>query len=359
MATRDPEKTARNRKIAAMTADLEKILEEVLNETGLQSNKSVHAVYGGKFADYIDMQNQVIHSPDHFVALYLEGFKRAAEERPSSAHGRNFQLLQQCPRLQEYLYIFLQRVYLRNYEALSKKRPQADDAIIWIGQRNAEYGIAVTPRFNRRSSQWENDKSEIRHFDKLYWSIGHILRTGLVIPGREEVIPFPNVDAYLNFFVNVLVRNSGSQYEYAIARMYRDYVLGTPDPESVPLLIPEFRYGGIDLAHRYRLDFTICDPFELTKVGYELSPWSTHGYLSKTKELSQKEINGMASDNFDREMRKHKDFFRRHGVFALIYTDADLEDLSGVFADMKRYLEPKSRPQQLRFHIIQDLLGRG
>lgn len=186
MATRDPEKTARNRKIAAMTADLEKILEEVLNETGLQSNKSVHAVYGGKFADYIDMQNQVIHSPDHFVALYLEGFKRAAEERPSSAHGRNFQLLQQCPRLQEYLYIFLQRVYLRNYEALSKNRPQADDAIIWIGQRNAEYGIAVTPRFNRRSSQWENDKSEIRHFDKLYWSIGHILRTGLVIPGRER-----------------------------------------------------------------------------------------------------------------------------------------------------------------------------
>jgi len=67
----------------------------------------------------------------------------------------------------------------------------------------------------------------------------------------------------------------------------------------------------------------------------------------------------MAQDNFEHEMKKHKDFFRRHGTFVLIYTDNDLADLGKVFIDMQRYLEPKSRPTQLRFHITQDVLGIG
>jgi hypothetical protein len=122
--------------------------------------------------------------------------------------------------------------------------------------------------------------------------------------------------------------------------------------------IPEFRYEGITGTHQYRLDFTVIDPHELTKLGFELSPWSTHGYLSEIKGLTQKQINAVAQDNFEKEMRKHKDFFRRHGIFVMIYTDSDLADLSEVFSDIRRFLEPKSRPTQLRFHMIRDILGR-
>jgi hypothetical protein len=89
-------------------------------------------------------------------------------------------------------------------------------------------------------------------------------------------------------------------------------------------LIPEFRYEGKEREHRYRLDFCIIDPFTMQKVGYELSPWSTHGYLSKLKGLTQKEINDMAKDNFEREMTKHRSFFSKDGIYALIYTDTQL-----------------------------------
>jgi hypothetical protein len=359
MTASDLEKTAKNKSINALSKELKALLPDVLSETGIQSEQSLHGIYGGKFADYIDIKNEIVHSPDHFVTLYLEGLKgKANESRPSSTHSRNLELLRHSPKLREYLFIFLKRVYLRNLDALSKKRPPVEEAAVWIGQNNADYGILVTPRFNSKLGQWENDKSEIRHFEPLYWSIGHVLATGLVIPGRKDIIPFRNAEDYLNFFVNVIVRNSGSRYEYDLAMMYREYTLSTPDPARVPLLIPELRYGGLATAHKYRLDFTIVDPRELNRIGFELSPWSSHGYLSKIGGLTQAEINKIAKDNFEREMCKHKEFFRKHGIFTLIYTDSDLEDLPRVFSDMKCYLEPKTFTQQLRFHIMQDILGR-
>jgi hypothetical protein len=143
-----------------------------------------------------------------------------------------------------------------------------------------------------------SSKSEIRAFKEGYWTVGHIMKTGFVIPGRNSVITFPDVGRYLQFFRDVIVRNSGSQYEYKIADYYCDYVSRSRTPLSVPLMIPEFRYRGLEKKHKYRLEFLIINPYTLDKVGFELSPWSSHGYLKKTKRLTQKEINKMASDNF-------------------------------------------------------------
>lgn len=355
---RDPEKTARNRRIAGLSAQLQERLPDVLEETGIESIQSLNGIYGGKFAVYIDITNQVIHSAEHFVSLYLEGFIATAKRAGvGSADHNNLDLLRRSPKLKEFLFLFLQRVYFRNFDALSKKRPAIQDSEVWIGQNNASYGLLITPRFSGVSGEWENDKSEIRHFRPRYWSVGHVMATGLVIPGKNECITFETIEKYLDFFVNVLVRNSGSPHEYELATLYRSYVLSAPDPTIVPLLIPEYRYDGSNSAHKYRLDFTIIDPFELTKIGFELSPWSTHGYLSGVKSKTQLEINEQARSNFEKEMRKHKDFFRRHGVFALIYTDSDLADLQTVFLDIAKYLEPQSRPTQLRLHIIEEILG--
>ena len=246
----------------------------------------------------------------------------------------------------------MKRVYLRNYDALSKKRPTVEDAEIYIGQNDANYGVLVTPRFFE--GQWENDKSEIRHFKKQYWSIGHILETGFVVPGKDDKITFRDVPDYLNFFANVIVRNSGSKYEMEIAGMYRDYVLSHTRPENIPLLIPEFRYEGIDIIHKYRLDFTIIEPNDLNKIGFELSPWSTHGQLKGIKSMTQKAINEKASANFNREMKKHKSYFKKHGIFTLIYTDEDLKNTADIFEDMKKYLEPKTSSKQLKIHIFED-----
>jgi hypothetical protein len=312
MPTNAQENAARQRVIDSLSAELKSLLPQVLTSTGIEKEQSLHAAYGGKYAEYIDIKNEVIHSPEHFVSLYLEGFKKRVEESQwPNAHTRNFQLVKRTPILKRYLFNFLKRTYLRNYSALSKRRTRDEEAAIWIGQNHANYGLLVTPKFSEVRQQWCNDHSEIRHFEHSYWSVGHILRTGLVIPGRDERIPFRSAEEWLNFFVNVLVRNSGSIYETQLALLYREYVLSVPEPLNVPLLIPELRYDGIDANHKYRLDFTAIEATDMNKVAFELSPWSTHGYLAKTKKLSQAEINEMAKDNFEKEMAKHKAFFRK------------------------------------------------
>ncbi|TWI20299.1 hypothetical protein [Sphingobacterium siyangense] len=357
MAKRNPELTARNRIINQLTEEMNTLLPAVLKKTGFTNVHSLHGKIGGKFDEYIDIQNDVITSSEHFISLWLQGYKQTLLDRHITAEGgsmiyETYSLLQTHKVFKEYLMLFLRRTYLRNYEALSKKRPSIEDAEIYIGQNNANYGILITPRFV--NGFWENDKSEIRHFKKPYWSIGHIMETGFVIPGKNDKITFRDIPEYLNFFVNVIVRNSGSTYEMQLGELYRDYVLNHARPENIPLLIPEFRYEGIDVAHKYRLDFTIIEPNDLNKIGFELSPWSTHGQLTGTKGMTQKAINEKAQANFEKEMAKHKNYFKKHGIFSMIYTDEDLKDIPAIFEDMKKYLEPKTSSQQLQLHILDD-----
>ena len=101
----------------------------------------------------------------------------------------------------------------------------------------------------------------------------------------------------------------------------------------------------------------IINPFTLDKVGFELSPWSTHGYLRKTKELNQKQINELAQDNFEKEMKKHRDYFRKHEVFTLIYTDDQLKDCKKLFnEEISQYLMPEKPSTQLSFQIMEEFL---
>lgn len=360
MAKRDPEKTARNKVVNELTEQLREMRPAVLEATGFDSEFSLHGKIGGKFDQYIDIKNVVVHSPEHFTTLWLEGFKEYIQKidprwREGNNHYETYKLLQRHKVFQDYLYLFLKRTYIKYIDSLSKTKPTVEEAEIWIGQTNANYGILVTPRFN--GTNWENDKSEIRHFKHRYWSIGHILETGFVVPYKKATIPFKSVEEYLNFFTNVIVRNSGSEYEYRLAELYSMFVNGSDKPEDIPLLIPEFRYDGLAKKHKYRLDFTIIESSQLNKIGFELSPWSSHGYLTKTKGMTQDELNNVALGNFEREMTKHKSYFKKHGVFVLIYTDSDLKDLDSIFADMASYLKPKSVGSQMKFHIFNDFFS--
>lgn len=360
MATRDPAKTLRNQQIAKLTDKINELLDDVLELTGYKNEHSLNATYGGKYAEYIDIRSEQIDTPEQFVALYLQGFLRTLDGLGIYARSGNryydaYLHVRKHKKVLKWLKLFLTRTYLRNYDALSKKRPGVDEAEIWIGQRNASYGLFVTPRF--KNGAWENDKSEIRHFKPKYWTIGHILETGFVIPDEDERILFNDVGQYLSFFRNTLVRNSGSAHELAIAKLYCKFVREREVPEDVPLLIPELRYGGKNAKHEHRLDFTVIDPYTLSKVGFELSPWSTHGLLSGTKDKTQKAINQEAQANFEREMSKLKAYFRQRGIPVIVYTDKDLQDYSKIFSDIEDYLTPAKRPKQLEFHALEDFLA--
>ena len=176
-------------------------------------------------------------------------------------------------------------------------------------------------------------------------------------PEKKKTFRFNDVDQYLLFFTDTLVRNSGSKYEYKLAEKYAAFVNAQPDPLAVPLMIPEYRYGGLAKKHEYRLDFLVINPYTMDKVGFELSPWSTHGYLRKIKGLTQAKINKMAMDNFEKEMEKHRKFFKEHGIYALIYTDTNLKSIDTLFDDeIAPHLLPEKPQSSVSFQIMEEFL---
>jgi hypothetical protein len=179
-----------------------------------------------------------------------------------------------------------------------------------------------------------------------------------VIPSKNATMPFSDVEAYLQFFEHVLVRSAKSKHQDGLAARYCDYVRASAAPLEVPLLIPELRYEGREKKHKYRLDFCVIDPHTMQKTGFELSPWSSHGELTGTKGKTQIAINAEAKENFEKEMKKHKDYYRKHGIFALICTDADLAAIETVFSDIEDCLESKSVMTQLNFHLLSNFFSK-
>jgi len=354
MAKRDPEKTARNIKIAKLSKKLKEMLPQVLEETGARNEHSLHAYFATRKAQYIDLKHEVIPSAEHYLSLFLKGLKNDLLDEGDTNYGFFYQSLFNSEIAKKYLAIFFQRTFLREYENLSKKRPHANTAAIWMGQNNADFGLFVTPRFRRGA--WGNDNSEIRRVDYRYWSIGHVVQTGLVIPHKNEKMEFNSVDEYLKFFENVLVRHSASPHQKAIAELYSEYVRSSDDPENILLLLPELRFEGTDKKHKYRLDFCVIDVESDNRIGFEISPWSTHGKLTGTKGKKQKEINEEAAANFDKEMKKHKDYFRKFGIFSLIYTDCDLENIEEIFEEIQKYIEPQNIASQLEFQMLSEFM---
>jgi len=341
---RDKNITAKNEWIRDLTARLNSLCPDALNETGIASLQSLNAIIGSKHDKFFNLRDDVFLSPDDFVARWLSELDRLSNDgHISSITISNH--MKRSKKFTEYLRTFLKRSFLIHFHEWSRVRPKIQDAEIWIGQRNANYGLLVKPRF--ANGQWENDKSEIRAAPFNYWTIGHVLKTGLVMPSKDnEVFKFKTVEDYFLFFESVIVRASGSQYEIEVADCYKKFVLAEKNQNDIPLLIPELRYDGLAIKHKYRLDFTIINPYTQQKVGFELSPWSTHGYLAKTKEMTQAEINEAAKNNFEQEMRKHRDYFKKFNITVLIYTDTNLKDCRKLFEeDIKPRLSlEKPRP---------------
>lgn len=353
MAPRDKLKTERNKMIRHMSAELRAILPQVLSDARLPDELTLNAIIGSKADEFIDLKNDIISTPEEYVTIWMDALIAQCSSTPSnSKYNILFNNVRRSDTYIKYLHLFLRRSFLKHYEELYRNRPTVVEAEVWVGQNHANYGLLVTPRF--ANGAWENDKSEIRRFKPRYWSIGHVLETGLVIPDKDERMLFRNVGEYLTFFKNVLVRSAGSTHQAAIADLYCNFVKAVDRPNDVPLLIPEFRYDGVASKHLYRLDFTVIHPFTMDKVGFELSPWSSHGRLTNTKGKTQKQINDEAAVNFRKEVEKQKAFFKKHGVTVLIYTDPELADSTKIFSEIAVHLNPESDPEQYSFKAFED-----
>jgi hypothetical protein len=125
MAKRDPAKTARNKRIKDMKAQLRELLPTVLKETAFTDEASLNAKIGGKADDFIDLKNEVIHSPTDYAAKYLEGFARHRSKSKlyKNACDELYNALNSSKAAQQYMMLFLERSYLKHFEELSKHRP--------------------------------------------------------------------------------------------------------------------------------------------------------------------------------------------------------------------------------------------
>ncbi len=335
------------------------VLDELKNagpDYDYPNELSLNAFIGSKTDDYIDLQHKVIKTPIEFVSEWLKGL-RTSLKLPfcEPRHRVMIKLLKgKYPHFKSYWNIFLQRSFLKHYDELYKNRPKVDESEYWFGETSDAFGLLVTPRYAK--GKWENDKSEIRHFKWPYWTISHVLGAGLCYMGENKRRTFSNIDDYLQFFRD-MVRRTSSKYQLQIADEYISYVHDRANPESTPLLVPELQYDPDKVKHEHRLDFLIINPYDMSKFGCEISPWSTHGKLSgRDKKLS--ELNEDAKKHFEREMEKHKKYWRKYGINFVTYTDKDLVDISSIWKEIRNHLDIMPPNDQLELSLITEILSQ-
>lgn len=360
MRKRDPNKTARNKYIAKLKEEKRKLLDEVVRELSkvdeysrYSSEKKLNAFIGSKTGEYLALNDEVILSPVEYRQKWLKGLKdKCIISRTTNSNPRHIKLHNllkgDFPWFKKYLLIFLDMSYLAHYEEHYKKKPKISESEYWFGSNNDSFGLLVTPRF--RHGCWENDKSEIRKFKYPYWTLSHVMETGLCYMNEDKIRTFSSIDEYLRFFRDML-RRTASKYQLDIADRYIDYVKTNSKPDEVPVLIPELRFDPLKAKHKYRLDFLIVNPWSMSKFGFEISPSSSHTKLTGAKK-KLKELNQQAQDIFEAEMRKHKSYWRKYGITYITYTDQDLSEMDTVWEDVRENLECNVKPLQLDILLL-------
>lgn len=145
-------------------------------------------------------------------------------------------------------------------------------------------------------------------------------------------------------------------YEKEIYDFYIEYLNNSENPLSEPFLIPEFRYDGLKQQHKYRLDFTILNCYTGERIGFELSPQSTHMAVSGIRAKTQLEMNKDLALKWKREMQKRNEYFQQFGITIITFTDDDLKDMHNCFKAMQYYLTKRKSERKSVENLIEEII---
>uniref|UniRef100_UPI0040577061 topoisomerase II n=1 Tax=Candidatus Electrothrix sp. TaxID=2170559 RepID=UPI0040577061 len=316
---------------------------------GPSSIHQMHAhigCYNNTFVDSVRMQFQ---SPDDFIARWLNGLKNKIledQDRNQSCYLSRHMLLDmyQDQFLKKYIYLFLERNFYRNFRARMRAKPDEGLWQLWFGSNPLIWGLFISPAL--RIGEWTNDKSQMRRESYHYWTIGHVLASGLVVPEKEEPMRFQNVDSFLDFYETVLARTSKSNFEKIFSTKYLEFVRKADSPQDIPLLIPELRYAGKNTNHRYRLDFCVLNPYTMKMMGFEVSPASSHISVQGIRSgKTQKKMNEELAAKWAKEAEKRNLYFRDFGIYVITFADPDLEDTDTCFTSIQSALVERPESQ--------------
>lgn len=344
-----------------LTAELKEVQDDVLaRATKIKGRKvtlsSLHGSIGGKNNTYVDSVRDCFQDPQEFIAAWVDGLiaqvQQVEANQKERYNGNIYQntLVHNNLRLVRddlvwgYTEKFLTRNFYRNFLARTRAKPAEELWQIWFGADPLTWGVLISPVY--RNSGWTNDLSEMRRAEYSYWTIGHILETGIIVSDNAKAMQFESTKNFIDFYRNILKRSSVSQYEHGIADRYIDYISNSENIMDEPFLIPELRYEGLAKKHRYRLDFTVLNPHTMEKVGFELSPSSTHCAIKKMKDKTQKEANAELAVQWTKEMKKRNDYFETFGITTVTFPDESLSDLDACFEKISEVLSRRSKKRK-------------
>lgn len=304
---------------------------------------SLHGKIGGKNNEYADCVNGKFKNFQNFFATWLNEFNNRCE-RNDVKMGGGSSLSDLLTRFSdkdilEYCELFLQRNFIKNYRARVRNKPEESLWKIWFGDQII-HGLFIAPA-RCLDGTIRTDKSEIRRATYNYWTVGHVMNTGLYDPEDDEFLTFSSVAECMKYYAKVLKRLSRSDYEKEIFRRYVNYLGQSSDILSEPFLIPEFRYEGLEKKCKYRVDFTLLNPYTFHFVGFELSPASSHMSVSGIKSKKQTEVNDELKAKWEKEMHKRNEYLQRYGLTLITFTDSDLQDMDFCFEKMKEVLQER------------------
>lgn len=324
--------------IAQLTEDLNERRDYVLERASDLLDRditvsSLHGKIGGKNNDFTNcVEDKFINFQD-FYSAWLNEFNDRCERNEVKLHegGSLSDLLTlfSDKDIREYTELFLERNFIKNFRARVRNKPEESLWKIWFGNELV-HGLFIAPA-NTPDGGVRIDKSEIRRASYNYWTVGHVMRTGLYDPENEVFYGFTDVDEFLKLYQKILKRLSKSPYEKEVYARYIDYLLSSKDILSEPFLIPEFRYEGPEKKCKYRVDFTVLNPYTFKFVGFELSPSSSHMSVSGIKDKKQTEVNEELKEKWEKEMHKRNEYLQRYGVTLITFTDSDLQDIDKCF----------------------------
>lgn len=303
---------------------------------------SLHGIIGGKNNEYTNVADNQYADFRVFQAAWAAGLLAKYEALPDqyktedNGTTRGIKLFQDSV-IREYILLFQERNFYKHYQSRIRQKPDSDVWILWFGAKLI-FGLFIAMA-QTSEGNYRVDHSEIRKVPYQYWTVGHILTVGGFVNGETgKLYRIHSVDDLLNFYENIVYSSSSSPYEKAIYTRYIDYLKNSADILGEPFLIPELRYGGLDTEHKYRLDFTIFNPYTFEFVGFELSPASTHMSISGMKDKTQTQVNNELSAKWNKECAKRNEYFSQFGITTITFSDEDLQDMDKCFGQMKIFL---------------------
>ncbi len=313
------------------------------------SYQSMMNTIGSKNAIFANCEREEFLTPRSFIREWMQGlYKEYGEKIYEGVNGTYKHILIEMlkePVCKDFIEYYLVRNYYRNYTARVRYKPADSLKEIWFGPNPRFWGLMICPAF--RNGKWTNDASEIRRANYEYWTIGHVLSTGVVAPNNQMPIRFDSLDDFIAFYKQEFMQLSKSHYEREIMQLYFDYVSSHKNCYEVPLLIPELRFNKEEKNHKYRLDFTILNVYSRKAIGFEISPQSTHMYVPDIAKYSktQTEVNFEIKENWEKETDKRNDYYSQYGISVVTFTDKHLKNIKMCFEKIKDYLEERGTTQ--------------